>query len=173
MISVHLFLVGLEGSGKSSLGKRLAANLSLPYLETDERVGEILGMLPGDVRRTLGEAIFHNAETGVLIELIDQPPAVVCTGAGMPMVKENVQLMQNHGIIIHIDRPLDQLMADARGDGSQVRDPEDVRHNYNAHIGFYRACADRTFVNDHNLVASAQELTAMVEGMFPSSPFPG
>lgn len=172
MISVHLFLVGLEGSGKSSLGKRLAANLNLPYLETDARVGEMLGMSPADVRQTLGEAFFHNAETGVLMDLVDQPPSVVCTGAGIPMVKENVQLMQNHGIIIHIDRPLDQLMADARSDGPQARDPEDVRQDYTAHIGFYRACADRTFLNDHNLVAGAQGLTHLVEGMFASSPFP-
>ncbi len=169
MIPVHVFLIGMAGSGKTSLGKKLAAQLDLPFLDTDERVGEMMGMAPSEVYVRFGEDFFHNAETGVLIELVDELPCVVSTGGGLPLVKENVQLMQNHGIIILIDRPLDQILSDIRtqsrpslGAGGH----EEVIHEYNQRIGFYRACADYTLENDHGFLVGAQGLATLVGDIF-------
>lgn len=169
MIPVHVFLVGMAGSGKTSLGRKLAANLDLPFLDTDQRVSEMMGMPVMDIYSALGEDFFHNAETGVLIELAGEEPCIVSTGGGLPLLKENVQIMQNHGIIILIDRPLDQILSDIRTQtrpGLNTNDHEEVIHEYNQRIGFYRACADHIFENDRGLVVGAQGLTALVKEIF-------
>ena len=113
MLKMHIFLVGMAGAGKTSLGRRLATNLNIPFVDTDQRISEIMGMSVIEIFQTLGEQFFRNAEAGVLMELIGKPPCVVSTGGGLPTVRENVLLMQNHGVIIHVDRPLDQVHAHA------------------------------------------------------------
>ena len=116
MLKMHIFLVGMAGAGKTSLGRRLATNLNIPFVDTDQRISEIMGMSVIEIFQTLGEQFFRNAEAGVLMELIGKPPCVVSTGGGLPTVRENVLLMQNHGVIIHVDRPLDQILSDIKMD---------------------------------------------------------
>ena len=165
---MHVFLVGMSGGGKTSLGRKAAANLNLRFVDTDQRVSEMMGMTVNEIYAALGEDFFHNAETGVLMELIGEPPCVVSTGGGLPMVQENVQLMQNHGVIIHVDRPLDQILSDIKLDRRPTLkdgDHEDVIHEYNHHIGFYRACADYTLDNSHGFVLGVANLTRMIESL--------
>ena len=162
MVSQHVFLVGMAGSGKSTLGKNLANSLGVPFIDTDERVSAMMGMSVQDVCKKLGESFYHNAETGVLMELVGETPSVISTGSDVPMMKENVQLMQNHGLIIHVDRPLDQLLADrlteiGTGSGRDV-----LIQRYNQSIGFYRACADYTVDNDRGIAVGVQKIIALV-----------
>lgn len=168
MLRMHVFLVGMSGGGKTTLGRKAAANLNLRFVDTDQRVSEMMGMTVNEIYAALGEDFFHNAETGVLMELIGEPPCVVSTGGGLPMVQENVQLMQNHGVIIHVDRPLDQILSDIKLDRRPTLkdgDHEDVIHEYNHHIGFYRACADYTLDNSHGFVLGVANLTRMIESL--------
>lgn len=168
MLPMHVFLVGMSGGGKTSLGRKAAANLNLRFVDTDQRVSEMMGMTVNEIYAALGEDFFHNAETGILMELIGEPPCVVSTGGGLPMVQENVQLMQNHGVIIHVDRPLDQILSDIKLDRRPTLkdgDHEDVIHEYNHHIGFYRACADYTLDNSHGFVLGVANLTRMIESL--------
>lgn len=168
MLPMHVFLVGMSGGGKTSLGRKAAANLNLRFVDTDQRVSEMMGMTVNEIYAALKEDFFHNAETGVLMELIGEPPCVVSTGGGLPMVQENVQLMQNHGVIIHVDRPLDQILSDIKLDRRPTLkdgDHEDVIHEYNQHIGFYRACADYTLDNSHGFVLGVANLTRMIESL--------
>ena len=44
MLKMHIFLVGMAGAGKTSLGRRLATNLNIPFVDTDQRISEIMGM---------------------------------------------------------------------------------------------------------------------------------
>lgn len=165
MIPMHVFLIGMAGGGKTSLGKKLAANLNLHFVDTDQRVSEIMGMTVNEIFATFGEAFFRNAEAGVLMELIDESPCIVSTGGGLPTVKENVLLMQNHGIIVHIDRPIDQILSDIKLDRRPTLEHgthEDVVAQYNQRIGYYRACADYTLDNSHGFIVGAANLTKMV-----------
>ena len=164
MLPMHVFLVGMSASGKTSLGRRVASNLGLRFIDTDQRVEEMLGMSIGQIYASLGEDFYHNAETGVLIELVGGAPCIVSTGSGLPMIKENVQLMQNHGVIIHIDRPLDQILSDLKG-GDQSPEPEDVIYEFDHHIGFYKACADYTLDNSQGFQMGVYHLTKLIEGI--------
>ncbi len=160
MIAGHVFLVGMEGSGKSTLGSRLAAEMSLPFVDTDQQIAKMFGVPSADTVKSLGEELYHNAETGVLMTLTGAPPAIVVTGADLPLYKENVQLMQNHGVIVHIERPLDQLLAEQKVSGEA--DCAAFLQQFNQRIGYYRACADYTLQNDHGLQYGMQALHALV-----------
>lgn len=167
MLSGHVFLVGVSGSGKTTLGRRVAAELGIPFADTDDMVGQMMNMTPAQVIKELGSSFFHNAETGVLMEMLGVVPSIVSTGVRVPLLKENVQLMINQGVIVHIDRPLDQVIAEARsGSEAMARlDPDDIINEYNHTIGFYRACADYTFHNDRGLIVGIQGLTALIMDM--------
>jgi shikimate kinase len=168
MVDMHIFLVGMAGAGKTSLGRRLATNLNLPFIDTDQRVSEIMGMSVIEIFQSFGEAFFRNAESGVLMELVGKPPCVVSTGGGLPTVQENVQLMQNLGIIIHVDRPLDQILSDIKRERRPTLiggSHENVIDQYNERIGYYRACADYRLDNSHGFAVGLQTLTQMIESL--------
>lgn len=168
MLKMHIYLVGMAGAGKTSLGRRLASNLNLPFIDTDQRVSEMMGMSVIEIFQKLGEGIFRNAEAGALLELIGRPPCIVSTGGGLPTVKENVVLMQNHGVIIHIDRPLDQILSDIKMDRRPTLiggTHEDVIQQYNERIGYYRACADYRLDNSRGFAIGLQTLTQIVENI--------
>ena len=86
----------------------------------------------------------------------------------LPTVRENVLLMQNHGVIIHVDRPLDQILSDIKMDRRPTLaggSHENVIDQYNERIGHYRACADYRLDNSHGFAIGLQTLTQMVENM--------
>ena len=167
MIQMHIFLVGMAGAGKTSLGRRLAQNMSWRFVDTDQRVCEMLGMQSvNEVFSSLGEPLFRAAETAALIELVGQPPCVVSTGGELCTFNENVTIMKNHGVIIHIDRPLDQIISDIKVDRRPLLaggTHEDVIEQYNRCIGHYRAAADYRLDNSKGMVVGLKTLTELVE----------
>ena len=169
MLNMHIFLVGMAGAGKTSLGRRLAQNLNLRFVDTDQRVSEMMGgMTVNEIFASLGEPFFRNAETGALIELVGQPPCIVSTGGELCTFAENVTIMKNHGIIIHIDRPLDQIISDIKVDRRPLLaggTHEDVIQQYNQCIGHYRAAADYRLDNSKGFVMGIKNLTELVESI--------
>ena len=169
MIQMHIFLVGMAGAGKTSLGRRLAQNMNWRFVDTDQRVCEMLGMQSvNEVFASLAEPLSRAAETAALVELVGQPPCVVSTGGELCMFNENVTIMKNHGVIIHIDRPLDQIMSDIKVDRRPLLaggTHEDVIDQYNRCIGHYRAAADYRLDNSKGMVVGLKALTELVEGI--------
>ncbi len=167
MLKVHIFIVGMAGAGKTSLGRKLAQNMDLPFVDTDLRVCEMLG-LPSvsSVYSVLGEEIFRNAETGVLMELAGQDPCIVSTGSGICNDPINVTLMKNHGMIVFVDRPLDQILSDIKTDRRPTLaggDHKDIIDEYNREIGYYRAAADFRLDNSKGFVTGLKNLTDIVD----------
>ena len=162
----HIFLVGMAGCGKSTLGLRLAQALGLPFVDTDQRVSEIMGMTVNDIYTALGEEFFRNAETAVLAEMACVQPCVISTGEGTVLTEENITIMKNHGIILFIYRPLDQILSDIKMDRRPTLrggTHEDVIAQYSARIGYYRSAADYRLDNSHGYqygLYTLQELVA-------------
>ena len=160
----HIFLVGMAGCGKSTLGLRLAQALGLPFVDTDQRVSEIMGMTVNDIYTALGEEFFRNAETAVLAEMACVQPCVISTGEGTVLTEENITIMKNHGIILFIDRPLDQILSDIKMDRRPTLrggTHEDVIVQYSARIGYYRSAADYRLDNSHGYQYGLYALSAL------------
>ena len=73
MLNRHVYIIGMPGSGKSSLGRRVASNLGLPFIDTDQRIEQSVGCSTSDIFAHYGEQAFRNAETNMLIKLNRRP----------------------------------------------------------------------------------------------------
>lgn len=77
-----IVLVGLMGVGKSTVGRRLAARLGLPFVDADEEIEAAAGMSIAEIFEKYGEPYFRDGERRVLARLIDGSPKVIATGGG-------------------------------------------------------------------------------------------
>ncbi|MCA6244150.1 MAG: shikimate kinase, partial [Phenylobacterium sp.] len=87
-------LVGLMGSGKSSVGKRLAQALDLPFRDADEEVEKAAGRSIPEIFEQLGEPAFRDGERRVIARLLEGPPIVLATGGGAFMNAETRDLIK-------------------------------------------------------------------------------
>lgn len=87
-------LVGLMGAGKSSVGRRLAKALDVPFVDADEEIERAAGCSIEDIFRLYGEVAFRDGEERVITRLLEQGPQVLATGGGAfmnPRIRERVQ----------------------------------------------------------------------------------
>jgi shikimate kinase len=98
---VHVVLVGLMGSGKSTVGKRLAARLDRPFVDADHALEEALGRTIGEVFAAEGEAWFRDEEARHLEHLLAEPtPQVVAAGGGVVLRPENRERLQRDDVTV-------------------------------------------------------------------------
>ena len=83
-----IVLVGMMGAGKSTIGRRLAARLRLPFVDADTEIEAAAGMSIPDIFETHGEPHFRDGEARVIARLLDGGPAVLATGGGAFMREE-------------------------------------------------------------------------------------
>jgi shikimate kinase len=125
-----LVLVGLMGAGKSTVGKRLAARLHLPFVDADHEIEQAAGLSISEIFARFGEAEFRDGERRVIARLIDGRPKVIATGGGAFMQEETRALILERATAIWLDADLD-VLADrvSRRDGRPLlkdRDPREV-----------------------------------------------
>jgi shikimate kinase len=102
-------LVGLMGVGKSSVGRRLAAALDLPFRDADAEVESAAGRSISDIFAELGEPAFRDGERRVIARLLEEPPHVLATGGGAFMDPKTRELIKSRAISIWLKTDLDVL----------------------------------------------------------------
>jgi shikimate kinase len=95
-----LVLVGMMGAGKSSVGKRLAQALDLPFRDADEEIERAAGLTIPDIFALRGEAEFREGERRVIARLLDEPPHVLATGGGAFFNPETRALVKKKAVSI-------------------------------------------------------------------------
>lgn len=102
-------LVGLMGVGKSTIGRRLAARLNLPFVDADHEIEEAAGLSIPEIFERFGEEHFRDGERRVIARLIDGSPKVIATGGGAFINNETRALMLEQAITVWIDADIDTL----------------------------------------------------------------
>ena len=110
VIDRPIVLVGMMGSGKSSVGKRLAARLSLPFYDADDEIESAAGLKISEIFERYGEPHFRDGERRVIQRLMEAGPCVLATGGGAVVQPETRQRILENGIAIWLDVPLPILV---------------------------------------------------------------
>jgi len=146
MLDRHVFLVGPMGVGKSTIGRVLAAELNVPFYDTDRVIENRTGADIPWIFDMEGEEGFRLRETGVLQDLMAEPPCVIATGGGIVTQPKNCELM-SQGLVCYLTASVEQLVERTSRDKKrpllQVENPrEKIIEILAARDGLYRAVAD-------------------------------
>jgi len=124
----NIVFIGMMGSGKSAIGKRLAANLELPFIDSDTAIEEAAGMSIPDIFNTFGEPYFRDGERKVIARLLGEGPMVLATGGGAFMNEETRALIKARATSVWLKADLDTLMERVKRKNNrpllQTADPE-------------------------------------------------
>jgi shikimate kinase len=105
-----IVLIGMMGVGKSSIGRRLGARLSIPFTDADAEIEKAAGMSIADIFARHGEAAFRSGESRVIARLLDSGPQVLATGGGAVMNPETRALIKEKGVSVWLSAELDLLL---------------------------------------------------------------
>jgi shikimate kinase len=103
-------LVGMMGAGKSSVGRRLAARLGIPFVDADMEIEAAAGMTIPEIFAQHGESYFRAGEARVIARLLDQGPQVMATGGGAVMDASTRALIRTKAVSIWLKADLDVLL---------------------------------------------------------------
>ena len=105
-----IVLVGMMGAGKSSVGRRLAGRLGVPFVDADSEIESAAGMTIPEIFAKHGEPYFRAGEARVIARLLENGPQVLATGGGAVMDQRTRDLIQIKGISIWLKADLDVLL---------------------------------------------------------------
>jgi shikimate kinase len=149
MVKKRIFLIGMMGSGKSTVGAALAASLALPFLDTDAAIEKMEGKSIQQIFEQEGEVYFRLLEQHFLQNLTNEAFVVAC-GGGLPCFFSNMELLKEKGIVIYLDAKPELLYQRIKGDG--------LRPKLQAFDAFVRLKAQReeTYRKAHLILDAAQ-----------------
>ena len=125
-----IVLVGLMGVGKSTVGRRLARRLGLPFVDSDAAIEDAAGLSPAEVFERYGEHDFRDGERRLVARLIQGDVRVIATGGGAYVDPRTRQLLNERAITVWLDAPVEILAerTSRRDTRAQLRngDPKSV-----------------------------------------------
>jgi len=121
-----IVLVGLMGAGKTTVGRRLAKRLALPFLDSDEEIERAADHTVAEIFDRFGEASFRDGERRVLRRLIGGPPKVIATGGGAFMDPETRALILGEAVAVWLQAEVETLAERAvrRGQRPLLKDKD-------------------------------------------------
>lgn len=123
-----IVLVGMMGAGKSTIGRRLAARLRLPFTDADTEIEAAAGMSIPEIFEAHGEPHFRDGEARVIARLLESGPAVLATGGGSFMREETRRRVHDKAVSIWLKADADVIMRRVRRRADrpllQTADPE-------------------------------------------------
>ena len=123
----NLILIGMMGSGKSTVGRRLAAALGRPFVDADTGLQARCGVPISTIFELEGEAGFRRREAALIAELVQPSGCVLATGGGAVLAPESRALMHEQGFVVYLQAAVGELWQRLRRDRSrpllQTADP--------------------------------------------------
>lgn len=108
--SSHIWLLGLSGSGKSTVGPLVAEKLGIPFADTDTQITQSARRTISQIFTDGGEAEFRKWESQIVAQLAHKPPMVISCGAGVILSPENRQILSRTGSRIYLSAELPTLI---------------------------------------------------------------
>lgn len=152
----NIVLTGMPASGKTTIGKLLAANLHREFYDTDEMVIKTSGMAISDIFEKYGEEAFRNMESEAIREVSRKSGIIIATGGGAVLRRENTCCLKMNGKLFFIDRNPRLLTPTA--DRPTASSREDIMKRYEERYSIYVDAADFTVKNEGSPKDAAEKI---------------
>lgn len=147
----NIVLIGMPSSGKTTIGKALAARIGKRFADTDELIVGTTGKSIPEIFEKEGEKVFREIEKKVICDIAVNDGTVIATGGGVILDEKNVLALKRNGVIVYLDRKIDNLIAtDSRPLSSNV---DDLKKLYAKRKPLYEKYAEIT-IDDNDDVAT-------------------
>ena len=156
----NIILVGMPGSGKSTIAALLAEQLGRSIVDADQKVIELAGKSIPDIFSEDGEVVFRQWETQALSDLGKKSQLIIATGGGCVTQQRNYPLLHQNGMIFWLQRELDLLPTDGRP-LSQIQKLSDM---YAMRKPMYEAFSDYQIDNNGTCQESIHQILSILEG---------
>jgi shikimate kinase len=107
----NIVLLGFMGTGKTSVGRLLAARLRRPFIDVDEKIERQCGSTISEIFQQHGEAVFREQERAVIAKVSRYANTVIATGGGVVLLRENLIRLRSNGVLISLTAPVDVILA--------------------------------------------------------------
>ena len=150
-----IILIGFMGCGKTTVGKKLAEQTGMPFLDTDDLIVQQEGCSVAEIFEKRGEPYFRDLETGVLRRLLEEKVScVLAVGGGLPVREENRTLMRRLGTVIYLTAETETLVRRLEKDTGRplLKGGNSLRERIGQLMAqrgrIYRDAADREIATD-------------------------
>lgn len=150
----NLMLIGMPGSGKTTVGRALAALSGKSFVDVDEEIVRAAGRPIPEIFAREGEEAFRTLENRILKEVCAQSGRVIATGGGVVLHMENWKTMRRTGRVYRLERRLEDLATEGR----PLSRPENLAKMEQTRGPLYRAAADAAVQNDASPEDAAQQI---------------
>lgn len=147
MSSGNLILVGMMGSGKTTMGKALARHLDKVFVDSDEEIQKRTGVTIPHIFDVEGEAGFRQREAAAICDLVGRENMVLATGGGAVLAEQNRAMLKRNGIVVYLRASVHDLWQRTRHDRNrpllQTEDPRaKLNELFQQRDPLYREVAD-------------------------------
>jgi len=145
--SENIYLIGLMGAGKTTIGRQLAKALKVPFYDSDKAIEESTGVDIPTIFEFEGEEGFRDREQKMIQQLTEMHGIVLATGGGAILREQNRKALKEHGFIVYLQCSVDRILERTRRDTQrpllQTDNPRERLENLFAQREpLYLACAD-------------------------------
>lgn len=155
----NIVIIGMPGSGKTTVSTMLAEKLGRKILDTDTMVAEKAGMTIPEIFAVQGEAGFRKLETEATAEVGKLSGNIISTGGGVVTVAENYELLHQNGVIVWIERDTNKLARDGR----PISLSTDLNELYAARLPLYERFADIKADNNGDINDTVNAIMEMIK----------
>lgn len=147
-----IVLIGMPGSGKTTIGKILSKKLGLKHVDIDKYIEKSTGKTIAEIFKE-GEEVFRRLEKETVNKFSKEKGIVISTGGGTIKNYSNIKALKENGIIIFIDRPIENIAANVNlGNRPLLKDGVDRLYDlYDERYELYKKYSDFQIANDDSL----------------------
>ncbi|MBA5851018.1 shikimate kinase [Clostridium sp. cel8] len=161
----NLVLIGMPGCGKTTIGKILSSRLNMNFIDLDEYIEKSSSSTIPEIFKK-GEEYFRDLESKAVEEVAKEKSSIISTGGGVIKRKSNMSILKENGIIVFIDRSLEDIINDINTETRPLlkNNEEEINRLFNERYDIYRKYCD-FIVNNRDIDTVVNDIINLIGGL--------
>ncbi|NLU09763.1 MAG: shikimate kinase [Tepidanaerobacter acetatoxydans] len=164
----NIVLIGMPGSGKTSIGRILAKKINMCFYDLDEYIERKSGKRITEIFAIYGERHFRTLESRAVKEISSKTNAVISTGGGVVLDSKNMHVLNKRGIIFFINRPVEDIAHDIEISSRPLlaNDRDNIYRLYKDRYELYKKYSDFEILNDRGILEAVKQIIEILNGNY-------